>query len=197
MRHEEPYANNPVSPGASLEALKQEWLARRHAGQACELWDVNGGADAVCGFTVLWMPEEHVCWAFHTGQEPTWYFSPCSRALTFQVLAHWETQHYLTRLKGYVHVSRRGARQTETAPRPVGVTSIQSSGHPSLRIPTLPQRPGLPQPSPLRSGTGRHRASHLPSLSPQHLLIARRNRQIVNSVPDSLQLFYANFTVPL
>ena len=120
MSDQERDTHEPGAGGEYLLALKQEWLARRHAGQACELWDVNGGAEAVGGFTVLWMPEEHVFWAFTAGQEPTWYYSPFSRELTFQVLADWETHHYLTRLEDYVPVSRRGARQAETAPRPKG-----------------------------------------------------------------------------
>lgn len=120
MRHEQCYINDPMNPDERLTVLKQEWLARRRAGQACELWDVRGGADAVCGFTVLWVPEEHVFWAFTAGQAPTWYFSPFSRELAFQLLADGETHHYLTRLEGYVPISCRGARTTEMPLRPMG-----------------------------------------------------------------------------
>lgn len=53
--------------------VDQEWLARQEAGQACEIWEVDGGAEEMRGFTVVWVPEERVLWAFNCGLSPTWW----------------------------------------------------------------------------------------------------------------------------
>ena len=57
----------------TASASAREWLARTDAGQACEVWEVDGGADLVGGFTVCWVPAERVAWAFNCGVEPMWY----------------------------------------------------------------------------------------------------------------------------
>ena len=105
MRDDARDPSEPRRGGERLAALQWEELARHAAGQACEVWEVNGGAEQLWGFTVLWIPTEHVFWAFNAGKGPAWYFSPFSREMTLQCLADWETHHYFTRLEGYVPVS--------------------------------------------------------------------------------------------
>jgi hypothetical protein len=56
-----------------LNAPERECLARHEEGQTSEIWDVNGGADAMWGFTVLWVPEERIAWAFNCGLDAQWY----------------------------------------------------------------------------------------------------------------------------
>jgi hypothetical protein len=46
-----------------MTMMGREWLARRDAGQACEIWAVNGGVDELWGFVVLWVPEERIALA--------------------------------------------------------------------------------------------------------------------------------------
>ena len=120
MPNEQCDTNASMSPDERLTVLKHEWLARRHAGQACELWDVRGGTEAHGGLTVLWVPTEQVVWAFTADQAPTWYFSPFSRKTTLQCLVARELHHYLRRLEGYVPLSRRRARDPKDGLRATG-----------------------------------------------------------------------------
>ena len=56
--------------------LGREYMVRRQAGQQCEVWETLGGVENVWGFTILWVPEESVFWAFNCGLPATWYYSP-------------------------------------------------------------------------------------------------------------------------
>jgi hypothetical protein len=85
-----------------MTALDQEWLARHDAGQYCEIWDIAGGTDTFGGFSVLWVPDEHVFWAFNAGLEPAWYVSPFTRDLTFGLLGEPGWGQLFPQIRGYV-----------------------------------------------------------------------------------------------
>jgi hypothetical protein len=62
--------------------LYAEYLLRVQAGQHPEIWDVHGGEGSATtsrGFTLLWVPEESICWLCGGGVSPTWYFAPLTR----------------------------------------------------------------------------------------------------------------------
>ena len=88
-----------------MTALDTEWLARHDAGQSCEIWDSAGGSDTFGGFSVLWVPDEHVFWAFNAGLEPAWYVSPFTRDCTFGLLGEPGWGQLFPRIRGYVPLS--------------------------------------------------------------------------------------------
>jgi hypothetical protein len=90
-----------VPEGDGPESLEREWRVRDAAGQASEIWELSGGA-GWDGFTLLWVPDEHVFWLLHSGLEPAWYASPFTRDFTFACIGEAGWGRYFPPLRGYV-----------------------------------------------------------------------------------------------
>jgi hypothetical protein len=88
-----------------ISSLEREWLARHDAGLTCEIWDINGGADTMAGYTVLWVSDEHVFWVFNMGLEPAWHVSPFTRACTFRLFVEPDWGVSFPTIAGYVPLS--------------------------------------------------------------------------------------------
>jgi hypothetical protein len=92
-------------------SLYVEYTLRREVGQHPEVWETRGGADGgdLGGYTLLWIPEESVYWAFNCGLEPAWYYSPLSLgALLKQFVGVFTSdwRDWCTELKYYRAVSQ-------------------------------------------------------------------------------------------